>query len=570
MLLFQNVLTYSTGKTAKNIFIILSALSLFCLIFFFLLKCLSGAQRLEIDIEIDHPDSLKVYFSNSGKFREDLSSPLLINQKRSKITVPLGNGFANYIRIDTGAQKGSAKIFQIKVLSFFNDPLLLTPMEISSQFASNSDASMQLFPDRVEVISTGNDPYIYCKKPLFNPKYWHSFIVALICSLMFLAILIPSQGASAESIPIETVQVLHNERFKALDGLRGFAALMVVADHTWGLFRGVGASGVWIFFALSGFLLARPFIDKPHLILSLPYMLQYFRRRLLRILPMYYVYLFIVFAMSGRLNLAFMHTLFLEGDGHLWAIPQEVIFYLLWPCVIFLLIFPLRSFPRLTIFLILICSIAWNRFVGIDMIWLLGMNHIKLPLFFGIFLIGVFFSFLYSSLLAYLAKTGKSTFSVNHLTSPIGLILLLFFVLFSTGQHLGNPRIVYSQMHFGLYGCLAGLLIFCVILAKGRTLDKLLTLQPLREIGLVSFSLYLLHPLVKNLVSEFFLLYFDKKLQNFSLFLATLGVSFLIAKLSYLFIERPAFQLGEPSSKSPRGILTVEPDQSAFNASKAV
>jgi hypothetical protein len=40
-------------------------------------------------------------------------------------------------------------------------------------------------------------------------------------------------------------------------------AMMVLADRAWGWFRESGASGVWNFFALSGFLPVRPYARDP-------------------------------------------------------------------------------------------------------------------------------------------------------------------------------------------------------------------------------------------------------------------------------------------------------------------
>jgi peptidoglycan/LPS O-acetylase OafA/YrhL len=356
------------------------------------------------------------------------------------------------------------------------------------------------------------------------------------------------------------------DRLTALDGLRGFAAIMVIADHTWGWFRGVGASGVWIFFALSGFLLARPFISNPRRALSVTYMSQYIRRRFLRILPMYYVYIFVVFAISGRFNHALMHCLFLQGDGHLWAIPQEVIFYLLWPLVVILIFVPLRQFPRLSLIILLILIISWNRFIGIENFWLLGMNHIKLPLFFGVFLTGAFFSFVYSLLSPFLLNIScRYKLLFGKLASSLGLLLLLFFVLLSTGHILGE-KIIYSQMYFGTYGFFAGAVILCALLAKGHALHDFLSIAPLRAIGTVGFSLYLVHPLVKRMVEDFSLLLFNEKIISFPLFLATFSASYFLAQFTYRYIEKPVYDKGLAPDRSANQVISaVRPTATAFN-----
>ena len=96
---------------------------------------------------------------------------------------------------------------------------------------------------------------------------------------------------------------ISDEKFQmdSLDGLRGFAALIVVFSHTSnaGMFfiplldlRGVGKSGVFLFFLLSSFLLTLPLLRKKKEVLSLSVMSHYWQRRFFRIYPLYTLYPF--------------------------------------------------------------------------------------------------------------------------------------------------------------------------------------------------------------------------------------------------------------------------------------
>jgi peptidoglycan/LPS O-acetylase OafA/YrhL len=402
---------------------------------------------------------------------------------------------------------------------------------------------MKLSGDHVEVISTDNDPYIVCKKRLFPPMYLVSSAIAVLFSLLIFIITSPGR-LQAKTIPGQGVKPAmgtdRHERLDALDGLRGLAAMMVIADHTCGWFTGLGATGVWIFFALSGFLLARPFIHNADFVLSLDYMSGYFRRRFIRILPMYYAYIFVVFIMSGRFNLGFLHALFLEGDGHLWAIPREMLFYLLFPLVVLCIYLPLKNYQRIVPFLLLLVVMTWNHFIGIEMIWLLGMDHNRLRPYFGIFLVGAFFSSIYSTYWTPLDNNSLFKKALTRLASPVGICILIFFILFSTG-YIFNRKNIYSQEYFGIYGFLAGFLIFCILAARGKILDKILTLAPLRALGIVGLSLYLVHPLIKNILQGISVFFFDFKLINFPLFQATLFCSYLLAAYTYTHIEQPGF-----------------------------
>jgi peptidoglycan/LPS O-acetylase OafA/YrhL len=532
---------------------IIAAIASFGCIFLFLSKSLPGIQTVEIDMEIDHVDFLKVYFSDSKSFREGASShSVRINPKRSKEKVALGNSYGNLLRIDTGDEKGTAKIYQIKISSYFSDPLTLGPNEIAALFTVNTDNTlMKLSGDHVEVISTDNDPYIVCKKRLFPPMYLVSSAIAVLFSLLIFIITSPGR-LQAKTIPGQGVKpamgIDRHERLDALDGLRGLAAMMVIADHTCGWFTGLGATGVWIFFALSGFLLARPFIHNADFVLSLDYMSGYFHRRFIRILPMYYTYIFVVFIMSGRFNLGFLHALFLEGDGHLWAIPQEMLFYLLFPFVVLCVYLPLKNYQRIVPFLLLLVVMTWNHFIGIEKIWLLGMDHNRLRPYFGIFLVGAFFSSIYSTYWVSIDNNSLFKKVATRLASPAGICILIFFILVSTG-HIFNRKNIYSQEYFGFYGFLAGFLIFCILAARGKILDKILTLAPLRALGIVGLSLYLVHPLIKNILQGISVSFFGFKLMNFPLFLATLFCSYLLAAYTYAHIEQPGF-LCKPKNNS--------------------
>ncbi len=529
----------------NKLFPILAAIAVFGTLSFFLIKILPGIGAVEIDMQSDHPDKLRVFYSYYNTFREENASPTFsINEQRAKIKVSLTGNFTNFLRIDTGGQLGTVKIYQLKVSSYFHAPLLLGPNEIGQLFVAGPDATMQVFPEYVQVTAKGNDPYLVGKTRIFDAMYWQVALIALTFAL-FVGILmlrkvtpmVGHEGSGRQ--PAGNAQ---SERFDALDGLRGLAAMMVIADHTCGWFSGVGATGVWIFFALSGFLLARPFIGNPQAVLSFALMSGYFRRRFMRILPMYYVYIFVVFVLSKRYSLAFLHGLFLEGDGHLWALPQEILFYLLWPIVVLLLVLPLRRYPRLTMVLLLLVMAAWNRYVGIETIWLLGMAHNTMPLFFGVFLAGVFFSFLYSYCLA--AATAPCPLPLYRVAgstaSILGFVVIIFFVLFSTGNIIGQ-KIVYSQTYFSYYGFLAGLLIFFILCAKGLLLDRVLSTTPLRELGKVGLSLYLVHPSIKILVEGFANTYFGYQMKNFPLFLATLVCSYILARYTFSHIEQPGF-----------------------------
>lgn len=160
----------------------------------------------------------------------------------------------------------------------------------------------------------------------------------------------------------------------ALDGLRGIAILLVLLLHaTEGLNRvhalsptllattRVGFTGVDLFFVLSGFLITGILLDARG---SDGYFKVFYARRILRIFPLYYAYLAIVFLVLPLLPVA-LHAAYQElrahqawywlylsnvfnatqagwrVDGpltpHFWSLAVEEQFYLIWPTVVLLL-----------------------------------------------------------------------------------------------------------------------------------------------------------------------------------------------------------------------------------------
>jgi peptidoglycan/LPS O-acetylase OafA/YrhL len=127
------------------------------------------------------------------------------------------------------------------------------------------------------------------------------------------------------------------QRIPALDGLRTISILFVLSAHLlplgpkfFGLNSSAGAMGMSLFFALSGFLITSNLIEGQGVY-------SFFVRRLMRILPLAYLYLTVVFLfLSFEPTMLLGNLLFIENyfhsilngwNAHFWSLCVEVHFY---------------------------------------------------------------------------------------------------------------------------------------------------------------------------------------------------------------------------------------------------
>lgn len=337
-----------------------------------------------------------------------------------------------------------------------------------------------------------------------------------------------------------------NQQIDVLDGLRGMAVLLVVLSHLANLnthaipfldFRGTGKYGVYLFFALSAFLLTKPFVAPGAQLDDLRTWRRYAMRRVLRIFPLYWFVLasnwFFTEVSPTRVfptlptDLWQQHMLMQAGKGPFWTIPVEFAYYLVIP-------FFALAVRALRGNIWAVSAFVGGAIAASSWLWPPSetpLNSLNLGYYLPIFLLGSYAAVLDNQF----SRAASPKFEFLAL-GALGAVFLLFASVASTlfGEEIDKAWQHHNYVAFGA-------LWSFVILAMLRCPEKgwlawIFASVPLRVLGVVSFSTYLWHgPIVRAVL----LMGLPNPLLNAWLVLvASIGVSML----SYFAIERPGLR----------------------------
>jgi peptidoglycan/LPS O-acetylase OafA/YrhL len=365
--------------------------------------------------------------------------------------------------------------------------------------------------------------------------------------------------------------------FPELESLRGIAIALVVAFHadaaigfpfrnrigSWPspplAFIHAGHSGVTLFFVLSAFLLALPFLEAAYggRPASRP---TFYRRRALRILPLYYAAVVVGTVLTAR-SLAQLwrgapYLLFLESRGSLvtpmppwsgvwWSLATEVQFYILLPLVA--LAFG-RS-RRLTLGLLALYAVGYvavARGLVLPALepWFRAQSVIGRG---PIFLCGIGAAWLW---LRHGERLRHRLAATRWLAAGGGDVLLLV-VLLALGLLLrwatfhgfmvleSTPRFVWHVPE----GVLWTLVLLIVLLVPLRS-KALLSNRVLARLGVLSYSIYILHLPVFHYTMWPWRIAFPRASMDWApntatWFVLAAGLCVGLAVLTYRWIERP-------------------------------
>ncbi len=333
----------------------------------------------------------------------------------------------------------------------------------------------------------------------------------------------------------------------ALDGVRGLAFLTVLLSHcndytSRPLFLSDGQVGVWLFFVLSSFLLARPWFEDPAPLRSPATWLRYLVRRLLRIYPLFLLYLVPLWLVAHVPLSKCLRILVLDTvHGVDWSLFVEFRFYLLLPVLMLPLALGLGrrlhlAFLAVLILLGLLAFPFWRPhhtwlWAGLPVSGWTGNAWFLSYL--GCFLVGMVAA-------AFAAPAAAAPGRARHwgdFATLLGLASLLMIPLARqyTDWGAATDYAVFAHLWFPFSALFA--LWICLLCRHGGAASRLLSLRPLRFLGAISYPGYLSHV---------FVLHAFKPLLphgNLVFVLCSIGATLLCSWLLHVTVEKPLYRL---------------------------
>ncbi len=366
----------------------------------------------------------------------------------------------------------------------------------------------------------------------------------------------------------------------ALDGLRAVAILIVVWYHFWqqswlmpivGDFNldwlpRNGAILVDFMILLSGFCLFLPYAREMVYGEKAAGALRFYRKRIARIAPSYYVSLLIVlfcFALpfgeyaSGTTfwkdfvpHLFFVHNLFPQShiythlNGALWTVAVEVQFYLLFPLLArFFQKKPVLTYAGMVTFGLLSCEWISKHYATLNQ----GMyvNHILT--FFSVFANGMLGAWAYVSINKnrIRSKAEETLFCLL----AIGGICLFKIMCQHRSHYVSDTR---WQVDYRFLLSLLFLLILFSVIMSEKYWGFLLGNRFMRFLAGISFNLYICHQYISVKLKEFRIPYWEgdtppnqlgDKPWMWKYLILCIVISFVVAVLMTYLVEKPLARL---------------------------
>lgn len=365
------------------------------------------------------------------------------------------------------------------------------------------------------------------------------------------------------------------ERVNELDGMRGFATILVVSYHVFKRGDYFTTNGIlhfitgltlygWYaldtFFVLSGFLITGILLrtkGEQH------FFRNFYVRRSLRVFPLYYFTLIVILSLMPLLDSEYVsqipgilpyllfyqqNWLYFWGNLHLtiflsvtWSLAIEEQFYLLWPLVANFL--RKETLVKLCVGIISVSILA--RIIGV----VFFQNAPKLKFFFYYNTFTRMEEIAFGALIAIAFTSPVWKNKLSQIAYPVFLITYPTLLIVGVVTNTGTPHPAYS-LPLTLVGYTlasvfaAALIVTLTTRSKTSVIRRIFHNKVLVFIGDHSYSIYLFHAPVALVLLD---LFWRNGLRGWYMYFIyiglTFGITIIISLLTYRFVERPALNL---------------------------
>ena len=374
------------------------------------------------------------------------------------------------------------------------------------------------------------------------------------------------------------------ETYLGLDTIRAIAATSVVATHAafysgfyaTGGFLGTASArldiGVALFFVLSGFLLSSPFLKSAASQTRLPSVGRYLFKRALRILPLYWIAVILAMTLlpdnssAGvsqwvkNLTLTQIYFPGLQSQGltQMWSLCTEVAFYLLLP----LLMIAIGRHSIRHGWSARIVYISLGAAVILNLIWsyfiapLSSNMGLWLPAYLSWFATGM----LLAVIKIEMTNDSKLFPGLRQLALQPGTTWTWALGLFAlSATPIAGPVLLSPPEGFQaiaknlLYAAISALIVLPTIFGdtNNSRYHKVMANKFLRHLGHISYGIFALHMIVLDFTTPLLGLELFRG-NGLQVFFVVLGISLILAEISYHLIEKPFLRLKDfsPGSKA--------------------